>query len=108
MARPATETPGYTGSGIAIGKGMAMDRMTLERVTASSAVMGGKPCVRGTRVTVGTIVGLVAAEHEIDDILAAYPYLEREDITGDSMWKWVTFAAGLCGARGSWRTRCRE
>ncbi|MBN1459466.1 MAG: DUF433 domain-containing protein [Armatimonadetes bacterium] len=41
---------------------------------------GGKPCVRGTRVTVGTIVGLVAAGRGIDEILAAYPYLEREDI----------------------------
>jgi uncharacterized protein (DUF433 family) len=42
--------------------------------------MGGKPCIRGMRVTVGTIVGLVAAGHTADDILRAYPYLEEADI----------------------------
>jgi len=42
--------------------------------------MGGKPCIRGLRVTVGTIVGLVAAGHSTADILKAYPYLEAEDI----------------------------
>ncbi len=42
--------------------------------------MGGKPCVRGIRVTVGTIVGMVAAGHSHAEILAAYPYLEDEDI----------------------------
>ena len=41
--------------------------------------MGGRPCIRGLRVTVGTIVGL-AAGHDADDVLAAYPYLERDDI----------------------------
>lgn len=42
--------------------------------------MGGKPCLRGMRVTVGTVVGLVAAGHSKQEILAAYPYLEEEDI----------------------------
>ena len=42
--------------------------------------MGGKPCVRAMRVTVGTIVGLVASGHRFNEILAAYPYLEVEDI----------------------------
>lgn len=42
--------------------------------------MGGKPCVRGLRVTVGMIVGLVAAGHTMAEILAAYPYIEEEDI----------------------------
>jgi uncharacterized protein (DUF433 family) len=42
--------------------------------------MGGKPCIRGMRVTVGTIVGLVASGHDVDEILAAYPYLEEADI----------------------------
>ena len=42
--------------------------------------MGGKPCVRGMRVTVGTIVGLVASGRPNSEILAAYPYLEAEDI----------------------------
>jgi uncharacterized protein (DUF433 family) len=54
---------------------------SLTRITLDPAVMGGKPCIRGLRVTVGTIVGLVAAGHSTDDILEAYPYLEPEDIT---------------------------
>ncbi len=52
----------------------------LKRITFDSDVMGGKPCIRGLRVTVGTIVGLVAAGYSESDILEAYPYLEREDI----------------------------
>lgn len=52
----------------------------LERITNDPTVMGGKPCVRGTRVTVGTIVGLLAAERSIEDVLEAYPYLERADV----------------------------
>jgi uncharacterized protein (DUF433 family) len=51
-----------------------------ERITIDPGVMGGKPCLRGLRVTVGTIVGLLAAGRTGDEILAAYPYLEREDI----------------------------
>jgi len=42
--------------------------------------MGGRPCIRGLRVTVGTVVGLLAAGRTPDEILGAYPYLEREDI----------------------------
>lgn len=42
--------------------------------------MGGKPCIRGMRVTVGTIVGLVASGHSNAEILVAYPYLEEDDI----------------------------
>jgi uncharacterized protein (DUF433 family) len=53
----------------------------LTRVTFDQNVMGGKPCIRGLRVTVGTIVGLVAAGHSTADILKAYPYLEEEDIS---------------------------
>lgn len=52
----------------------------LDRITLNPEVMGGKPCVRGMRVTVGTLVGLMAAGRTVDEILAAYPYLEREDI----------------------------
>ena len=51
-----------------------------DRITRNPEVMGGKPCLRGMRVTVGTIVGLVAAGHSNARILAAYPYLEQEDI----------------------------
>ena len=52
----------------------------LTRISRDPAVMGGKPCIRGMRVTVGTVIGLLAAGHSEDEILAAYPYLEREDI----------------------------
>lgn len=50
------------------------------RITQDPAVMGGKPCIRGMRVTVGMIVGQVGAGRSIDELLAEYPYLEREDI----------------------------
>lgn len=50
------------------------------RITLDPAVMGGRPCIRGMRVTVGTIVGLVASGRTSAEILAAYPYLEEGDI----------------------------
>jgi uncharacterized protein (DUF433 family) len=53
---------------------------TLTRITRDSAIMGGKPCIRRMRVSVGTIVGLLAAGGSEDEILGAYPYLERDDI----------------------------
>lgn len=52
----------------------------LARITRDSAVMGGRPCIRGMRVTVGTILGLLATGQSADEILSAYPYLERDDI----------------------------
>lgn len=52
----------------------------LTRITFNPEVMGGKPCIRGLRVTVGTIIGLIASGRTITDILKAYPYLEEEDI----------------------------
>ena len=52
----------------------------LDRITFDPAVMGGKPTIRGMRVTVGVVVGLVAAGRTHTEILAAYPYLEEEDI----------------------------
>ena len=52
----------------------------LTRITLDARVMGGKPCIRGMRVTVDTIVGLVAAGRTRDEILDEYPYLEAEDI----------------------------
>ena len=54
--------------------------MNLSRIARDPQVMGGKPCIRGMRVTVGTVVGLVASGHGFDDILKAYPYLEDEDL----------------------------
>jgi uncharacterized protein (DUF433 family) len=52
----------------------------LERITHDPAVMGGRPCIRGLRVTVGAIVGLLAAGKTETQILQAYPYLEAADI----------------------------
>lgn len=53
---------------------------TLDRITQNPEVMAGKACIRGMRITVGTVVGLVAAGHSNADILEAYPYLELDDI----------------------------
>ena len=50
------------------------------RITQEPGMMGGKPCIRGMRVTVGMIVGMTGAGHSIDEILSDYPYLDREDI----------------------------
>ncbi len=67
----------------------------LDRITLDSQVMGGKPCIRGMRITVGTIVGLIAAGHLIEEVLTEYPYLEREDVM-----QALTYAA--------WRAEERE
>ena len=52
----------------------------LTRITSDPEVMGGKPCIRGMRVTVGTMVGLIATGKTLEEVLAEYPYLEREDV----------------------------
>jgi uncharacterized protein (DUF433 family) len=65
------------------------------RITQDPAVMGGKPCIRGQRVTVGMIIGQIGAGRTIDELLADYPYLEREDVL-----EALRYAA--------WRTQERE
>ena len=50
------------------------------RITWNPEVMGGKPCIRGLRVTVSTVLGLMAAGRTSDEILVAYPYLESADL----------------------------
>ena len=52
----------------------------IDRITQNPAVMGGKACIRGMRVTVGMIVGQIGAGVSIEQLLADYPYLEREDV----------------------------
>jgi uncharacterized protein (DUF433 family) len=52
----------------------------MDRITRNPAVVGGKACIRGMRVTVSMIVGQIGAGHSIEELLASYPYLEREDI----------------------------
>jgi len=66
----------------------------LNRITFNPEVMGGKPCIRGMRVTVGAIVGLVASGKTVDEVLADYPYLEREDIL-----EALSYAAWRAGER---------
>jgi uncharacterized protein (DUF433 family) len=61
-----------------IEKSLAMKYLT--RITLDPEIMGGKPCIRGMRVTAGMIVGLLAVGHSSEEILKAYPYLEPEDI----------------------------
>lgn len=67
----------------------------LDRITLDPEVMGGKPCIRGMRVTVGTILGLLAAGRTESEILDAYPYLEAADLRAA-----LTYAA--------WRVEERE
>lgn len=52
----------------------------LERITFNPAVMGGKPCIRGMRITVGLVVGLMGAGSTMEEIIGLYPQLEDEDI----------------------------
>ena len=52
----------------------------LDRITQQPEVMGGKACIRGMRLTVGMIVGQIGSGQSVEEVLAAYPYLERDDI----------------------------
>jgi uncharacterized protein (DUF433 family) len=51
-----------------------------DRITQQPGVMGGEACIRGMRVTVSNVVGQIGAGRTVDELLADYPYLEREDI----------------------------
>ena len=53
---------------------------TLDRITLNPEVMGGKPCIRGMRVTVGMIVSQIGTGQSIESLLEDFPSLEREDI----------------------------
>ncbi|AEU34384.1 DUF433 domain-containing protein [Granulicella mallensis] len=66
----------------------------LNRITQNPAVMGGKACIRGMRVTVGMVVGLIGSGRSVDEVLTAYPYLEREDVL-----QALRYAAWLSEAR---------
>lgn len=75
--------------------------MTFDRIELSPDVMGGKPCIRGTRVTVGTVVGLLAKGHFKEDVLRLYPYIKEEDISqalGYAAWRSQEREAELTGA----------
>jgi len=55
--------------------------MKFDRITINPEVMGGKPCVRGMRVTVSTVLDLLASGNSVATILNEYPYLVAEDVT---------------------------
>ncbi len=67
----------------------------LNRITRDPAVMSGKPCIRELRVTVSTVVGLLAAGHTSEEILKAYPHLEADDIR-----EALAYAASRVAGRG--------
>jgi uncharacterized protein (DUF433 family) len=54
--------------------------MTTGRITIDPKRMTGLPCIRDTRVTVTAVLGQLAAGQNIDEVLADYPYLDRDDI----------------------------
>jgi len=66
----------------------------LQRITIDPGVMGGKPCIRGMRVTVGVIVASISAGRTLQDLLADFPYLEEQDIR-----EALAFAASLAQGR---------
>lgn len=72
------------------------------RITVDPRVMGGKPCIRGMRVTMATIAGLLASGHSEAEVLELYPYLDAEDVRAVERW-----AAGQRGrgrkAAARWR-----
>jgi uncharacterized protein (DUF433 family) len=70
------------------------DVQELRRITIDPDVMGGKPCIRGMRVTVGMIVESIAAGRTVADLLTDYPYLEEPDIR-----EALAFAASLAQGR---------
>jgi uncharacterized protein (DUF433 family) len=55
--------------------------MAFQRITVKAEQMGGVPCLRGLRIPVATVVGMVAEGMSVEEILKAYPDLEREDIS---------------------------
>ncbi len=68
MQRPEPVPPTYS------------DRVAFERITVDPDRMGGLPCIRGLRVTVGAVIGQLAAGRSIGEVLADYPYLEHADV----------------------------
>jgi uncharacterized protein (DUF433 family) len=66
----------------------------LRRITLNPDVMGGKPCIRGMRVTVGMIVEAISAGRTTEEVLADFPYLAVQDIR-----EALAFAASLAQGR---------
>jgi uncharacterized protein (DUF433 family) len=75
----------------------------LDRITLNPERMGGKPCIRDLRVTVGMIVGQIGEGQSIEGLLDDYPYLEREDVMQAlryAAWRVLAGQAALRGRRG--------
>ena len=53
---------------------------TLDRIVCTPGVVSGKPRIKGTRVTVGAILGALAVGHTVDEVLRDFPYIQREDV----------------------------
>ena len=64
------------------------------RITVDPEVMTGKPCIRGMRVTVGMVLGNLGSGVSIEELLEAYPYIEREDVLES-----IRFGAWLASER---------
>lgn len=65
---------------VARGRDTYHDSVPFERISVDHQIMGGVPCIRGTRVPVATVVGMLAEGMTPHEILDAYPYLEADDI----------------------------
>ena len=77
--------------------------MAFERITVDPVQMGGVPCIRGRRVTVSLVLGQLAAGRTHEQLLADYPYLEREDVTAA-----LEYAAAIVNEREMPRAASRE
>lgn len=72
--------------------------MATDRITINPEIMGDRPCIRGMRVTVGMIAGMLAEGHSQQDILKLYPYLEPEDIAQALSPQWRGTSGAPAGA----------
>lgn len=66
----------------------------IDRITIDPQICNGKPVVRGMRITVKTVLDFLAAGETIENLLKAYPYLQREDIYACIhyrlwLWTWI-------------------
>jgi uncharacterized protein (DUF433 family) len=62
--------------------------VAFERISVDHRIMGGVPCIRGTRIPVATVVGMVAETMTVEEILAEFPQLSREDSTSATSISW--------------------
>ncbi len=68
------------GGGILVGRPAMDDQALLQRITCDPAILGGKPVVRGRRLAVAHVLGMLAVGDDIATVLEGYPWLEKEDV----------------------------